>query len=223
MTMEKHAAVAWPLMLRQLAAAQGALLSGVGRSKNQILDGSEAGPQAEHSLAARFEKCTDTGSVTAGGGCTDASVRLTHILKGMAKTPPHILESHTQSRDWVPLLLAYISDKSPGVGGAPGIPAAAAGDGDDEDDDISPGDGAGDGAAAIISPGDGAEARGVGKKVWRAQLREWLQFFGGLKNSRGIFRSAEVQQSVALMLLDSDPVVQQAALKCLQVCPLASC
>ena len=57
----------------------------------------------------------------------------------------------------------------------------------------------------------------VGAKAWRNQLREWLGFVGGIKGTKGLFRSEELKQCVVKQLQDTDSGVQQAALRSLQV------
>lgn len=71
----------WPLVLDALATAQSDLLAGRGRAPGAAVGEEEEGGAAQEDLAARCDAGVQAGSVAAGGGCTDASVRLGNILK----------------------------------------------------------------------------------------------------------------------------------------------
>lgn len=103
---------AWPLALGALAAAQEDLLATGGR-------GTAAQPQrgvvrdipaatlhasAPASLQGRAEVQAQAGCE---GGCTDASTRLTNLLKALSTAP--VSGTEGQSRQWVPLALRYFA------------------------------------------------------------------------------------------------------------------
>ena len=149
----------------------------------------------------------------------------------MARASASSLEP--KSRDWVPLFVAYsaargtqhITDNE-----SASLPQGSAQSGSDIDTDAESDAGSDIARPDVVSslPASsedqqavqqqaGSHGVHVGAKAWRAQLKEWLGFVGGLKGARGLFRSDDLKQCVVRHLLDTDSGVQQAALKALQV------
>ena len=57
----------------------------------------------------------------------------------------------------------------------------------------------------------------VGGRAWRSRMRSWLLLLGVFKSARGLPRTDELRRGVALQLMEDDPQLQVAALKCLKV------
>ena len=60
-------------------------------------------------------------------------------------------------------------------------------------------------------------------RLWKGPAKEWLSLVGGLSGVRGLYGARSLRSAVARQLLNNDPSVQQAALKCLKVGSLGVC
>lgn len=204
MALDQYPAVAWPLMHRQLSAAQEAFLGGDCFARPAEASAAAAaaatGQQAAAPplLGARFVAAAASGEEAAAGGSTDAAVRLNHILKAMAAANNSVVES--KAREWVPLFLGFTAANptaaatedggSNGAAGADGQPPAAAEDSEDEEDEEP--------AAGGNGPRQQQRHSGSGPltgRAWRSGLREWLALLAGLKGARGMFQWEAVQAS----------------------------
>lgn len=82
-----NADVAWPHVLEALRAWQAEFLSGAGRSHKPPTVGGEegledgGGEEGLQTIGQRFQWHLAEGSVERSGGCTDAAMRLTNLLK----------------------------------------------------------------------------------------------------------------------------------------------
>lgn len=211
----------WPLLIASLTSTQIAFLEGDcnGRSHRA------PPPSSPRLLSRRFRAEVGAGGAAAGGGSTDSAVRLTQLLKAMAGASNNAVER--KAREWVPLFLAFSGTK---VGGGEG---ATAPDEEDEEDDaeedveakigatISGAPPSTAPATAAAAPGGAEEGAAhiivrVPQRTWRAALREWLGVLAGLKGVRGVYRATSLQVAVTCHVMDVDPALQQAALKCLK-------
>ncbi|EFN57812.1 hypothetical protein CHLNCDRAFT_51116 [Chlorella variabilis] len=230
--LDAYPKVAWPLILRQLAAAQEAFLAGDCQARPAEAaaaalaaagGGAGASQQAPRALGPRFAAAAAGGEAAAVGGSTDAAVRLAHLLKALAAANNNVVES--RARDWVPLFLAFTAaspsadEEGHSGDGAAGSPArAAAGAEDEQEEEEAEGEVEdGEGGDERQRSGGGGGGGLVSGRPYRAALREWLAMLGGLKGARGMFRWETVQRAVAVQLMDVDPTIQQGALKCLKV------
>ncbi|PRW58885.1 small subunit processome component 20-like protein [Chlorella sorokiniana] len=222
MALDQYPAVAWPLMHRQLAAAQEAFLAGDCFARPAEASAAAAAAAVGYQAAPppllqpRFLAAAASGEEAAAGGSTDAAVRLNHILKAMAAANTNVVES--KARDWVPLFLAFTAANPTAAatedGGSAGAAAAsdqpAAEDSEEEEEEPTAG---GSGQRQQQRYGSGP----LTGRAWRSGLREWLALLGGLKGARGMFQWEAVQRAVAVQLMDVDPAIQTGALKCLKV------
>ena len=154
----------------------------------------------------------------------------------MTKTPAGCLDA--QSRDWVPLFIAFSharrstaqTDSHTDPDLQPQTTANSDSDAEDSSDSESesktqqpkPHATADVASAANISDAETRQKQAmhevhVGAKAWRGQLKEWWGFVGAVRGARGVFRSEDVKQCVVQHIQDTDSGVQQAALKALQV------
>ncbi|KAL0018407.1 hypothetical protein WJX79_009395 [Trebouxia sp. C0005] len=178
----------WPLVLQQLTTAQNSFLSGAASGGG----GGSGFPETQGSgevgqLSAELSKAMRGGEVQQSGGCTDAAMRLSNMLKAMAKALASSLQP--KSRDW--------TTAQPELTQAAKLKTI--------------------GSTNKRRQHQGRDGIHVGAKAWRNQLKEWLGFVGGIKGAKGVFRSEELKQCVVRQLQDTDSGVQQAALRCLQV------
>lgn len=197
MALDQYPTLTWPLVLRQLAAAQVDFLAGdcytrPAEATRAMTGGQQAPPPPL--LAQRFAAAAASGEATAAGGSTDAAVRLTHLLKGMAAANNNVIES--KARDWVPLFLAFTAasptqngtgdeDGAGDAAAAADTPAAVAAEDESEDEEA-------EGAAQAGVARSGNQLTG---RSWRMGLREWLALMEGLRGARGMFQWEAVQVS----------------------------
>jgi U3 small nucleolar RNA-associated protein 20 len=137
-------------------------------------------------------------------GSTDAAARLTHLLRALKTAGNNGVEG--KSKEWVPLFLDFSAAKA--LHSAASVRAqdgedTAAGDEEHLDDDL---DSDAEEKETVVSPG----------KAWRAALKEWLGVIAGLKGARGVYRADAVKAAVAAHVMDPEPDVQTAALRCLR-------
>ena len=141
-----------------------------------------------------------------------------------------------KAQDWVPLFLAFVHARQTHYT-ADDTPApdeqdeASDSESDSETNVDKQGEPDGDTATVlhtVVNPtAESAERQEgpvvadslsrVGAKAWRAQLKEWLAFIGGVKGAAGGFRSEELRCCIVRQVQDTDSGVQQAALRCLKV------
>jgi len=232
-----HPPMAWPLVLGQLSAAQHAFLDGDKANIAKPLPGtvsltdttpSRISEYKEMKLKARFEGAAREGSTTGGGdgGTTDAATRLTHLLRALSGTNNNVIES--RAKDWAPLFLAFSAAKTPdGVGTAHECPV---------DDNGVGGGGEGDGVedrrhnksksnnksnsnedkGHTTSAHTGGGAHAISPRAWRSALREWLAMMAGLKGISSVSHGDALRSRVAAHVMDAEPLVQVASLKCLK-------
>lgn len=240
------APVAWPLLMDSLAATQAVFLSGNSQGVHPTFqDDEDATADQRQEAVWRLRQALAAGSPGAHGGCTDASVRLSHIIKALGQAPAHLLQD--RSRAWVPLMLAYAAAKSTGPA-SPALldkPACSAKEAAtpvsawappqtgrhadpseillDDLSDAEPNDAE---ASALATNGDlptsgdvgvVSLASHVGGQAWRSHLKEWLAVVAAIKGARGLFQWQSLRRAVALQLSDIEPAVQKAALECLKV------
>ncbi len=208
MALDQYPSVAWPLMHRQLAAAQEAFLGGDCFARPVEATAAAAAAAAGQHAAAppllgpRFVAAAVSGEEAAAGGSTDAAVRLNHLLKAMAAANNNVVES--KARDWVPLFLGFTAanptaaatedgDSAAAAAGPDAQPPAAE---DSEEDDDEPAAGS-SGQRQQQRYGSSGPLTG---RVWRSGLREWLALLGGLKGARGMFQWEAVQASAPVLL-----------------------
>lgn len=227
---DTYPALAWPLILGQLGAAQSAFLAGdIGPNRSSVQQGEAADALPQHQqqqgepplLPARFAAAVAAGGEAATGGATDAAVRLNQLLRALAKAGHAGVEA--KAKDWVPLLLAYCGAKS--------ASGDAAGEGEEAVEEEAEGGDAGKAAGGSggeeveqaegepeeeQQPGQQQLGAGVSARAWRGGLREWLAVLGGLRGVRGMWGGDAVQRAVAAQLMSPDPYVQLAALRCLK-------
>jgi U3 small nucleolar RNA-associated protein 20 len=223
--LDAYPALAWPLLFAQLTAAQADFLAGDCEARPRAA-GPAAGPPPR-ALLPRFAAAVAAGGAAAAGGSTDAAARVTHLLKAVAGANNHGVEN--RAKQWGPLFLALSAAKDVGEeaddGGAAGVdldPAAAGVeaaedgasaeiDGEEEDEEEE------EGGAVTIAGG----VSRVSMRAWRAALREWLALLGGLKGVRSVAGGAALQAAVTAHVMDVDPSVQTAALRCLRAFKVA--
>ncbi|BDA46528.1 probable small subunit processome component 20 homolog [Coccomyxa sp. Obi] len=218
MALKSNADVAWPLILDALRAWQAEFLSGSGKPHNAPGTAAEEDEDNERlqTIEERFRWLVAEGSEERSGGCTDAAMRMTNLLKALAAASTEALEP--RSADWVPLLLAYLGSRSPQISEDTTADAADAPDADGEEgnEEERRSSGAAAGPSGRAAGQAGLPRTYVGARAWRALAKEWMAAVAGFKSLRGVHRWKEVRSAVALQLLASDPSLQQAALKCLK-------
>lgn len=205
--LDAHPAVTWPLLLEALTAAQAAFLRGEVQVQSHSLPGAvEDEEHKEVTLRERFAATVAEGSAEASGGSTDAAVRLTHLLKALSGANNNVVEG--KAKDWIPLFLTYSAAKTPeGVGGTE--------EAEEVEDDAGGGEEESENEEEIVATPEHAVSS-VPTRIWRSGLKEWLALMAGLKGLRAVPNADAVRHSVATHLMDSDPAVQQAVLKCLK-------
>lgn len=222
-------AAAWPLLLGALRGAQAEFLAAGSAARGQAhVPQSQPGPGTRsrlRRLRERFAEAAATGGSSAGGGpaqpagaagSSDAAVRLTHLLRALARAPHEAVEA--KAREWVPLFLAF-ADAKGGSGGTGVALERAAGEddkADDDDDDANDDDdeeeeervdqgrqqlqtarACGPPAPASAAASERAARRGPGATMheWRRGLADWLALLAGLRGVRGMWGGEEVQAS----------------------------
>lgn len=200
--LQYRTAIAWPIVLAYLKEAQTAFLY---RPRPKVPDAipfTAEGAEEQHLTVdlkpMAFEARIAEAGAEVGGGCTDPMTRLGSAVRAMALVPGHTFEH--RSKDWVPVCLEYLLAKK--VQQESGAVKAAEEEEDESEDEAEE-------VEAVRGPGEPSASTPsvrvpiVGGKAWRQQLKTWLEFLGGIKGLKGVFRSQELQIIVSELLLEA--------------------
>ena len=196
--------VTWPLLFDALRGAQGELMCGNSSDESSgaaVAGDTHAAAMDLDSLKVRMDRAL--WAYNDETRPTDATVMMTFLLKSLGSANANAVES--KSKEWVPLLLEFMSFRQRQDDTVKEIDELE--ELEEEEEECVENE---EEIQEEINP-----ARRMDKYAWRATLKEWLAVLARLKGARGLYKAEQLQQAVSIHILDIDPSVQAAALRCL--------